>query len=119
MSKSSDMEERVGRLENSVAEMAAIVEKTSRVHESNLRVILMVFQFLQRYRAEYVGGFRLFASDSTFAAAVSRRQVLGLISRHEMESEMLTEVMNDAIAKLCEPGTVRCDSFGSTVSPGL
>jgi hypothetical protein len=97
------MEERVGRLENSVAEMMAIVGKTSRVHEPNLRLILTLFQFLQRYRTEHVSSLRLIASDPAFTAADSRRQILGQISRLEMESEILAEAVNNAISKLREP----------------
>jgi hypothetical protein len=107
MNKSSNLEERIGRLEKSIAEMAVIAEKTSRVHESNLRLILMVLRFLQRYRADQAGCLRLFAGDAAFATSASGRQILGQISRHEMESEILAEVMNDAISKLGEPAGLR------------
>ena len=116
MSESSDITERIERLEKAIAELALDSDRLSRANELFLQLILLSFQCSQRSRHQCVSSLRLITSHGTFTAAASRQQVLGQIARCEMESELMTELLSNTLSKVgvtqpssapkCAPRTV-------------
>ena len=99
MSESGTTEQIEG-LEKMVAELSLVSGELSRASELNLHLILLFFQCSQRTRHECMSSLRLIASQSTFASAAPRQQVLDQIARCEMESELMTELLSNTLSTL-------------------
>ncbi len=119
MNASLSTEDRIGRLEHSVAEIFPDIKTIAGVHESHLHLILMLFQSLQRYRDEYVNSLRLIATDPAFSAAASRNQIMDQIARYQMESDFMNGAMKDTLTKLCGPQLMGRKSSTSAFRTGL
>jgi len=109
MRESSDLTERIERLEKTIAELALVSGKLSRANELILQLILLSFQCSQRSRHECVSSLRLITSHRTFTATASRQQVLDQIARCEMESELMTGLLSNTLSKVgvTQPSSAR------------